>query len=39
MAGHYEDRLGGNTRYEDIPPGSEYAKRWSKPPILGKLIE
>ena len=36
MAQHYEDRLWGYRRYEDIPPGSEYAKRWSKSFKLGE---
>lgn len=30
IAKHYEERLGGYRRYEDIPPGSEFTKRWSK---------
>jgi hypothetical protein len=39
MAGHYEERLGGHIRYEDIPSGSEYAKRWSKSLYLGETDE
>jgi len=38
LAVHYEERLGGYSRYEDIPDGSEYAKRWSKSTILVKLM-
>ena len=30
MAEHYEERLGGYRRYDDIPPGSKIAKRWSE---------
>lgn len=29
LAEHYEERLEGYMRYEDIPPGSKIAKRWS----------
>jgi hypothetical protein len=38
MAVHYEERLGGYMRVEDIPPGSEFVKRWGESPILGKLM-
>ena len=30
LARRYEERLGGYTRYEDLPHGSEHAKQWSE---------
>lgn len=30
LAEHYEERLEGYRRYEDIPPGTKLAKRWSE---------
>jgi hypothetical protein len=30
IAEHFVGRLDGYKRYEDIPPGSKIAKRWSE---------